>query len=58
MTLRVDVYDTETGYTTSEEIDDDFLVITAGRYYVANTQVFKSTGTHQITIKVADERDD
>jgi hypothetical protein len=51
--LIVTITDTETGKTQTEEVEDDYLVITHGNREVANTQVFK-TGTHQITIRVHD----
>lgn len=53
--IEITVRDTESGETTTETIEDDYVIVTAGRHYVSNRQVFRKTGTHQITIKVRDE---
>lgn len=53
--IEITVRDTETGETQTETIENDYVVITDGNRYVANTQVYRKTGTHQITIKVRDE---
>ena len=52
MAKEITVRDTETGETHTQTIDDDYLLITAGRHYLAHHQVFPKSGTHQLTIKV------
>lgn len=48
--IRVTVEDLETGEVQTQEIDDDYVLITAGSCHVAHTNVY-SSGTHVITIK-------
>lgn len=52
MAIEVTVRDTETGETRTKTITDDFIVVCAGRHYVHFQQLFRKSGTHQITIKV------
>lgn len=49
--IRVTVTDLATGEQESQEIRDDYVVVCAGSCHVAHTQVFPSSGTHQLTIK-------
>ena len=50
--LRVTVTDLVTGDEQTKAIlDHDYLVITTGDCYVANTQIFPAKGTHVLTIK-------
>lgn len=49
--IRVTVEDTETGEKDVAEMEDNYIVVTAGRHYVAHTQYYRSTGTIQVTIK-------
>jgi hypothetical protein len=51
MTIEVTVHDTETGETETKTLDDDWLLITAGKVYLAHTQAYLSTGTTVLTIK-------
>lgn len=51
-TIRVTVTDPETNNLLDcREMEDDYLIICAGRRYVANTQAY-ANGTHVITVKV------
>lgn len=49
--IRVTVEDLETGEAQSQEIDDDYVLVTAGSCYVAYTNTFPARGTYIITIK-------
>ena len=48
--VRVTTIDWE-GREESVVIADDYVIVTAGNRYVANTQVYPQRGTHVITIK-------
>lgn len=49
--IRVTVTDLATGESTSREISDDYIIVTAGDHYVAHTQWYPRSGTVQLTIK-------
>lgn len=51
MAIEITVRDTETGDTETKTITDDYVIITAGRHYVAHRQAYRS-GTHQLTVKI------
>lgn len=55
MTIRVTVEDTESGETSSSELENNYVVITGGSCEVANTQVYPTKGIHVITIKTGDD---
>lgn len=48
--ILVTVRDLEAASEETRELRDDYLVICAGGYYVAHTQVYRN-GTHVVTIK-------
>lgn len=50
--IRVTVTDIETGESETQEIKDDYLVITTGNRYIANTNWYPTKGTTVLTIKV------
>lgn len=54
--IRVTVEDLETGETESREMRDDYVLITAGRHYVASINKYP-TGTVVLTIKVENDVD-
>jgi len=54
--ILVTVTDLMDGASETQEIMDDFVVITAGCVYVAHTQHYPSTGTTVLTIKREDTR--
>jgi hypothetical protein len=49
--IRVTVEDLKTGDTDSVVIRDDYVCICAGSCYVAHTQAWGKSATHQLTIK-------
>lgn len=49
--IRVTVEDPDTGESETQEVEDDYILVTAGKCYVSYTQVFPKSGTHQLTIK-------
>lgn len=51
MTIRVTVLDTESGETSTEEIEDNYILVTAGSCYRDGVQVYPKTGTHVVTVK-------
>lgn len=50
MSIEITVRDTETGSTDTRTIDDDYLIITAGRYYLSGIQRY-ANGTAVLTVK-------
>lgn len=54
---RVTCTDLASGEEESVVITDNHVVITDGRRYVANTQVYPGTGTTVITLKTKTEKD-
>jgi hypothetical protein len=48
--IRVTVEDLLTGETESQEIHDDYTIVTAGSCHVAHINAF-ANGTHVLTIK-------
>lgn len=56
MAIEITTRDTETGETKNYTITDNYIVVCAGRHYLAGTNRYP-TGTTQITIKVAEEAD-
>lgn len=50
--LRVTVEELDSGKVTTKDIKDDYVLICAGRTYLASSQVYKN-GTHVLTIKEA-----
>lgn len=50
--IRVTVEDLKTGEVESQEVEDDFVLVCAGRCYLAHTNVYPKSGTVQLTIKV------
>jgi hypothetical protein len=49
--IRVTVTDLDSGESESQEIEDNYLIITAGRCYVAHEQRYPGKGTTILTIK-------
>lgn len=49
--VRVTIEDLATGKVETKDVGDDYLVIAAGSHYVAHTQWYPRSGTHQLTIK-------
>lgn len=49
--IRVTVEDLETGETASREVDDDYVLVTAGRHYLDGI-VRHANGTTVLTVKV------
>ncbi len=49
--IRVTVEDLETGEKESQEIDNDYIVVTAGDCDVTHTQDYPKSGTHILTIE-------
>lgn len=49
--IRVTVTDLETGDTESQEVWNDYVIVTAGSCHVANIQDYPTKGTHVLTIK-------
>lgn len=49
--VRVTVEDVETGERESREVDDDYVLVTAGRHYLDGV-VRHSNGTTVLTVKV------
>lgn len=52
--IRVTIEDLATGTTETKEVVDDYLVITAGCFYLAHTNWYSRSGTTQLTIKRAE----
>lgn len=50
--IRVTVEDIETGETETREIKDDYILVCAGNYYLAHTNLYPRSGTVQLTVKV------
>lgn len=50
--IRVTVEDTETGETETCEIKDDYILVCAGRYHLAHTNLYPQSGTVQLTVKI------
>lgn len=48
--IRVTVKDLETGEEETREITNDYLILTAGDYYVAHINAH-ANGTHVLTVK-------
>jgi hypothetical protein len=55
--IRVTIEDLATGQVETKTVGDDYLVIAAGRHYVAHTNWWPRSGTTQITIRRADPAD-
>lgn len=55
--IRVTVEDTETGESSAAEMEDSYVVVTAGRHYVAHTNIY-GNGTVVVTIKKTDKKED
>jgi hypothetical protein len=53
MAIRVTVLDTESGDTSTAEIENNYIVVTAGTCEVTGRQVYPAKGTHVLTIKGA-----
>jgi hypothetical protein len=53
--IRVTVKDLETGKEESQEIVNDYILITAGNRYLAHTNAF-GNGTHVLTVKVSETK--
>lgn len=51
MAIEVTVRDTESGESQTKRIDNDYVLVTAGRCEVTDTQVYPTKGTHVITVK-------
>lgn len=49
--IRVTVTDLESGETESTVMVNDYIVVTAGDYYVAHYQHYPTKGTVVLTIK-------
>ena len=49
--IRVTVTDLETGESETAEVTDDYIIVTAGRCYVAGAQHYPGKGTTVLTIK-------
>lgn len=54
---RVTCTDLTTGESESVVIKDNHVVITDGRAYVANTQVYPAGGTTVVTIRTRTQKD-
>lgn len=52
--IRVTVKDLETGEEESQEIVDNYILITAGNRYLAHTNMF-ANGTAVLTVKVDED---
>lgn len=50
MSVKVTLTDTESGSTESSTIDDDYVLVTAGSYYLSGV-VKHANGTHVLTVK-------
>lgn len=55
MSIRVTVTDTETGYTETTEIENDYVLVCAGDVYQSWVRRYPRTGTTIITIKTKKE---
>lgn len=51
MALRITILDLETDTEEVTNLEDDYLLICHGSYYLAHTNAFFTTGTHVLTIK-------
>lgn len=52
MSLKVTVVDEQTGDAETQTVPDgDYLLIVTDPCYLAHTQTFPKSGTHQLTIK-------
>lgn len=49
--IRVTVTDLGTGESETQEVWDDYVIVTAGSCEVANIQTYPTKGTHVLTIK-------
>lgn len=49
--IRVTATDLETGETSTAEIMDDYVIITAGTCHVAHVQEYPKSGTSILTVK-------
>lgn len=49
--IRVTVLDTESGETNTEEIENDYVLVTAGTCHLAHTNIYPTKGTVVLTIK-------
>lgn len=54
--IRVTVEDTETGESETQEIENDYIVVTAGRWFKHGTNV-TGLGTDRLTHVVTLKRD-
>jgi hypothetical protein len=51
MSIRVTVLDTESGETSTEEVENDYILVVAGTCHLANVQAYPTKGTVVLTIK-------
>jgi hypothetical protein len=51
MSVRIVCTDTDTGESETQEITDDYCVITAGSRYVSGIVTYPKTGTAVITVR-------
>lgn len=51
MSIRVTVLDTESGETNTEEVENDYVLVTAGTCHLEHTNVYPTKGTVVLTIK-------
>lgn len=49
--IRVTVEDLESGESQSKEIENDYILVCAGNYYLAHANEYPRSGTVQLTIK-------
>lgn len=51
MSIEVTCRDTESGESETQTIENDYIVVTAGTFYVDGIQSYPGTGTVVLTIK-------
>lgn len=49
--IRVTVTDLETGESETKDIQNDYVIVTAGACEVTNIQTYPMKGTHVLTVK-------
>jgi hypothetical protein len=51
MAIRVTVTDTESGESSTAEVEDNYILVCAGTCHQDGVQVYPAKGTHVITVK-------
>lgn len=51
MAIQVTVLDTESGDTETAQIENDYIIVTAGTCEVAHVNTYPTKGTHVLTVK-------